>query len=239
MEKQLADLRAQLEELEARYTPDHPEVTDIKRQIQLLQRKLQQTTESENQSNPSVGVSEETPEVAQLRASVQAIDEGLKAKSAEQIRLEQEIASYQARIQLSPLVEEQYKVLTRDYNSALQFYNDLLAKKTQSEMVRDLEQQREGEQFHVMDAPPLPSKPRSPDRVKFSLGGLASGFALGVLLTAILEFSKRLVRTEHDVSVYLQIPLLGIIQDLERTSKVNLESGNRAESKITISELTA
>lgn len=216
LEKQIADLRAQLATLETRYTPEHPEVVKTKGQIEALQRQLDvaraATPEPES---PAIMAVPESPESAQLRASVAAIDDSIKSKRAEQARLEAQISSFQARIQLSPVVEEQFKGLTRDYESALQFYNELLTKKTQSEMVRDLEQRREGEQFRVMDAPGLPSKPSSPDEQKFTLGGLISGFALGALLAAILEMKERFIRTEKDIETHVGIPILGVIQNLD------------------------
>jgi uncharacterized protein involved in exopolysaccharide biosynthesis len=159
-------------------------------------------------------VSDDT-ETAQLRAAVRALDETIKTKRAEQVRLEQEIASFQSRVQLSPMVEEQYKGLTRDYESSLLFYNDLLTKKTQSEMIRDLEQRREGEQFRVMDTPEFPTKPSWPNRQKFALGGLAAGFALGAALAAMLEFKERLIRTERDVQTHLGLPVFTVIPNLE------------------------
>jgi uncharacterized protein involved in exopolysaccharide biosynthesis len=191
-------------------------VVKTKGQIEALQRQLDlaRATLPEPASSASVSVPE-SPELAQLRASVQAIDESIKSKRAEQARLEEQIGAFQARIQLSPVVEEQFKGLTRDYESALQFYNELLTKKTQSEMVRDLEQRREGEQFRVMDAPSLPSKPSSPDRQQFALAGLASGFALGALFSVILEMKERFIRTEKDVETHIGIPVLAVIPKLD------------------------
>ena len=71
----------------------------------------------------------------QLRAQLAGIQQGIHDKEREQARIQQQIQTYQARIQLSPVVEEQYKQLTRDYETALEFYNDLLKKKNESEMV--------------------------------------------------------------------------------------------------------
>jgi polysaccharide chain length determinant protein (PEP-CTERM system associated) len=216
LEKQIADLRAQLATLETRYTPEHPEVVKTKGQIEALQRQLDLARAAPPEpDSPAIVAVPENPESAQLRASIAAIDDSIKSKRAEQARLEAQISSFQARIQLSPVVEEQFKGLTRDYESALQFYNELLTKKTQSEMVRDLEQRREGEQFRVMDAPGLPSKPSSPDEQKFTLGGLISGFALGALLAAILEMKERFIRTEKDIETHVGIPILGVIQNLD------------------------
>jgi polysaccharide chain length determinant protein (PEP-CTERM system associated) len=216
LEKQIADLRAQLATLEAQYTPQHPDVMAVKSQIALLQDQLRAARTSAPQATPAVSeqVSDDT-ETAQLRAAVRALDETIKIKRAEQVRLEQEIASFQSRVQLSPMVEEQYKGLTRDYESSLQFYNDLLTKKTQSEMIRDLEQRREGEQFRVMDAPEFPTKPSWPNRQKFALGGLMAGFALGAALAAMREFKERLIRTERDIQTHLGLPVFTVIPNLE------------------------
>jgi polysaccharide chain length determinant protein (PEP-CTERM system associated) len=216
LEKQIADLRAQLATLESQYTPEHPDVVAVKGQIASLQGQLVSARASGSQAAvvPNEQVSDDT-ETAQLRASLRASDETIKIKRAEQARLEQEIASFQARIQLSPLVEEQFKGLTRDYESALQFYNDLLTKKTQAEMIRDLEQRREGEQFRVMDAPDLPTRPSSPNRQKFALMGLMAGFGLGVAIAGAFELKERFIRTERDIKTHLGLPVFTIIPDLE------------------------
>ncbi len=216
LEKQIADLRAQLATLESQYTPEHPDVLALKSHIASLQDQLRSARTSAPQAAPAVNeqVSDDT-ETAQLRAAVRALDETIKIKRAEQVRLEQEIASFQSRVQLSPMVEEQYKGLTRDYESSLQFYNDLLTKKTQSEMIRDLEQRREGEQFRVMDAPEFPTKPSWPNRQKFALGGLMAGFALGGALAAMFEFKERLIRTERDIQTHLGLPVFTVIPNLE------------------------
>ena len=227
LERKISELRVQLATLESRYTAENPDVTKAKAQIQMLERQIAQTPPpAADQSDELKTPVSESTEHAQLRTSLQSTDSTIRLKKAEQERLQQQIAMFQARIQLSPRVEEEYKGLTRDYESSLQFYNELHTKKTQSEMVRDLEQRREGEQFRVMDAASLPSKPSFPDRQKFALGGLAAGFVLGCLIAGILDFRERFIRSERDITTYLQIPMLGAIQDLEHNSAVNLASAS-------------
>lgn len=217
LERKISELKVQLTSLEARYTSEDPDVRKTKAQIATLQQQLDQApVGSAVQDDATTTTESESPGVTQLRSSLAATDATIRAKKAEQVRLEQELAGFQARIQLSPKVEEQFKGLTRDYESSLQFYNDLLTKKTQSEMVRDLEQKREGEQFRVMDSPSLPSKPSFPDRQKFALGGLVAGFALGTMLATYLDMKQRFIRTEQDITNYLQLPILGTIQDVDR-----------------------
>jgi uncharacterized protein involved in exopolysaccharide biosynthesis len=129
-----------------------------------------------------------------------------------------QIQNYQARIQLSPGIEAQYKALTRDHESALNFYNELLGKRNQSEMATDLERRQEGEQFRVLDAPNLPEKPTFPNRPMFAAAGLGGGLALGIGLVLLLEFLNKSFRHERDVLFYLQLPTLTIVPDLETDS---------------------
>jgi uncharacterized protein involved in exopolysaccharide biosynthesis len=219
VEKELSGARAQLAELESRYTGQHPDIVKLKNRIHLLETELEQFRAEQSRKAPieasAAAPAPDTAEIAQLNASLRGIDETIKIKRAEQARLEQEISGFQARIQLSPVVEEQFKGLTRDYESSLQFYSDLLTKKTQSEMVRDLEQRREGEQFRVMDVPGIPAKPSFPDQQKFALFGLLAGFAVGAVLAAILEMKEQFIRTEKDVDAQIGISVLAVIQSLE------------------------
>jgi len=82
----------------------------------------------------------------------------------------------QSRLQLSPNVEEQYKILTRDYQTALDFYNGLLKKRSESAMVSDMNHQAESAEFRILDAANLPEGPSFPNpTLLFWLGGLAAG----------------------------------------------------------------
>jgi hypothetical protein len=136
------------------------------------------------------------------------LDDTIKAKGAEQIRLQNEVRKYEAKLQLAPAVEEQYKSLTRDHDTALQFYNQLLAKKSESEMSTDLEKRQQGEQFKVMDPPNLPERPTFPNRPAFAMGGFAAGLGIGLGIAFLLEMKERVIRTERDVEFFLKLPTL-------------------------------
>ena len=77
-------------------------------------------------------------------------------------------------------MQEEYKNITRDYQTAQGFYDDLLKKMNQSKMATDLEHRQQGEQFSVMDQPNLPDGPTFPKRGVFLGAGLMAGLALGV-----------------------------------------------------------
>ena len=207
VEKELASLQAQLASLQSRYTNEHPEVIKVRSQIELLQSQLKASTATAQTPARDDSVAD-SPELRQLRVALRLTEESIKSKRIEQAHLDEQVRSLQSRMQLSPVVEERYKALTRDYETALQFYNELLSKKTQSEMSTDLERRQEGEQFAVMDAPDLPAMPSFPDRIKFGLAGLAAGIVLGIGIALLLEKREHFIRTEEDVLQILGLPLL-------------------------------
>jgi len=130
------------------------------------------------------------------------------ADNREQKRLQGQIQTYQGRISLSPGVEEQYKQLTRDYDTAFKFYQDLLGKKSQSEMATDMERRQQGEQMHLLNAASLPESPSFPNRLLFAAGGLGSGLVIGMGLALWLELRDKSIRNEADVVASLQMPVL-------------------------------
>jgi uncharacterized protein involved in exopolysaccharide biosynthesis len=133
----------------------------------------------------------------------------------EQARIEQQIRTYEARLESSPMVEEEYKQVTRDHETALQFYNTLLTKMNESSMATALERRQQGEQFSVMDAPNLPDAPTFPNRRIFAGGGLAAGLALGLLIAGLLEYFDTSLRNERDIWAFTKLPTLAMISHID------------------------
>jgi polysaccharide chain length determinant protein (PEP-CTERM system associated) len=217
MDTQLTALQTQLVNLQARYTDDYPDVVKTKNEIAVLQKKIADTDspKASNDGRPPKTASEPT-QIAQLRAEVHTTDQVIAEKTKEQTKIQQEIKVYQDRVQSSPAVEQQYKELTRDYQTALDFYNDLLKKRDQSTMATDLERHQQGEQFKILDPANLPDQPSFPNRPAFALGGLGGGLALGLAIAFLLESRDTSFRTEKDVEFALRLPVLAMVPSIEQ-----------------------
>ena len=216
MDTQLTALQTQLANLQARYTDDYPDVVKTKNAIAALQKKIADSdTPKASEDKPSK-VASEPSQIAQLRAEVHTTDQVIAEKTREQGKIQQAIKVYQDRVQSSPAVEQQYKELTRDYQTALEFYNDLLKKRDQSAMATDLERQQEGEQFKILDPANLPDQPSFPNRPAFAFGGLAGGLALGLAIAFLLESRDTSFRTERDVEFALRLPVLAMVPSIEQ-----------------------
>jgi len=211
LEQQIAKLQDNLAALEARYTDQYPDVVKTKHMLATLQKKLETTKSATPSDTPKEAAPSNVPvpkELLAMRLQSKMLDDSIRTKSAEQNRLQGEVRKFEAKLQLAPAVEEQYKGLTRDHETALQFYNQLLSKKSESEMATDLEKRQQGEQFKVMDPPNLPERPTFPNRQAFAMGGLVCGLGLGLGIAFLLEMKERVIRSERDVEFFLQLPTL-------------------------------
>jgi uncharacterized protein involved in exopolysaccharide biosynthesis len=215
MEDQLRTLQDQLSALEALYTPKHPDVVKKKGQIEELQKKIAERPEGSTRPPAALRTAPEPPQIQQLRASSRQQEINIADLTKRQAQIQEQIRVQQGRVQASPMVEQQLKELTRNYQSALDFYNDLLRKRDNSAMAANLAHQQEGEQFRVLDPPSLPSNPSFPNTPKFAGGGLAAGLALGLGFLYRLMLMDQTFHTERDVELCLKLPVLTTIPLLE------------------------
>jgi polysaccharide chain length determinant protein (PEP-CTERM system associated) len=230
LQKQLENLQSRLATLQPQYTDAHPDVRRLKKDIAQLQRKIEEES-ANRKSQPPVAekdvVVAETPRVQQLRAQLYQINRTIEEKTAEQSRVQQEISKLQSKLQLTPAIAQEYKALTRDYQTAVNVYNDLLKKQSDSEMATDLERRQQGEQFRVLDPPSLPQKPTYPNRRVFGVGGFMGGLAFGLAIVFALELQDTTLRTERDVERILKLPTLAMIPLLEipKASQNHVKAG--------------
>lgn len=211
LETQLNQLQANLLQLQARYTGDHPDVIKTKADIAEIQKKLKEVNAAAAASSASdsdKASAAEPPEIRQLRLQIHQYQGVIDQATVDQKRLQNQINVYQSRTAMSPGIEEQYKLLTRDNDNAQAFYKDLLAKRSSAGLGLNMENQQQGEQMNIVATAGLPESPSFPNRPIFAAGGLGAGLALGFLIAILLEFSDKSIRTEKDAAASMDLPLL-------------------------------
>ena len=221
LDKELLDLRIRLQDLQSRYTQQHPDILALKDKIANTER-LKKQAENEmaiNQTNGKTANAVEPPAMLEApRGSptpMIQVQSQLKANQLEisniqqhERDLESQITGYQARLNLTPETEQELTGISRGYEESKTNYNSLLQKQMQSQLATSLEQRQQGEQFRIVDPPSLPKKPSAPNHLWFSLGGLLVGISLGLGLTAILEMTDVRVRQEKDLEGVVPVRVL-------------------------------
>jgi polysaccharide chain length determinant protein (PEP-CTERM system associated) len=213
LEQQLEALQAQLTALQSKYTDDHPDVIKAKNDIALLKQKIVESDQRKNAAAPDKSAlpKGEPTQILQLRAQIHQYDQVIKERTAQQEDIKKQIAIYQARVAASPAVEQEYKLLTRDHQTVLDSYNDLMKKRDASAMSQQFDQSKQNDRFHVLDPANYPNEPSFPKMPLFAGGGLGAGLMLGLGLGLLLEMHDTSMRSEHDVEVILRLPVLAMI----------------------------
>jgi len=222
VDQRKTELKALIEQkqaLEAEYTPDYPDVVTISRKIADLQAEIAHASTEPPPPAPVPAASTasrgDSPQLQQLKAQLRAAEASEAAAKQEQARIEQEIRGYESRLQSRPEVDAEYKQITRDHQTAVDFYNSLLKKINESSMATALEQDQEGEQFRVLDPANLPDSPSFPIPGVFAGGGFAVGLLLGMLFAALLEYRDTTLHNERDILAFTKLPTLAVISRIK------------------------
>ncbi len=224
----LAKMKAELADLRAKYTENHPDVKRLKQQIAAIESKNASATGNDQKaSEPSPGSYADLAEMApviQIDNQLRSNKLDVESKRRQIKALESQIAGFQGRLMTAPLREQQLAELTRDYDQSRTYYESLLNKKNQSELATNLERRQQGEQFRLLDPASLPTKPSFPDRMKMSLWGLLVGILFAGAAVAISEAVDDKVYNEKELKEIVSARVLASIPPMPTAAEQQLHA---------------
>lgn len=108
--------------------------------------------------------------------------------------------------------------LTRDMDNAQIKYREVRQKQMEAEVAQNLEQERKGERFTLIEPPLTPQTPHSPNRLLILVMGfmLALGAAIGTAL--VQERLDDTVKNRNDLETLLSVPPLAILPWIETSA---------------------
>ena len=215
----IAELQAKLDTLRLSFHDTHPDVVQLKNQIQDLmaeasaQRERREKTKPSQRSEPDETVVN-NPVYQQLRRELsqnQLTIDALKARIAEGKRLLEEevnrgkgLHSGDAR-----LVE-----LTRDHQINRDIYQDLLYRRERARVSINMGSDRQGSNFKILEPVTSRLSPNAPRFWQFVLGGVMLGVLIPPgLLFARLRFDPH-VRLANAISERHKVPVAAIVPHL-------------------------
>jgi uncharacterized protein involved in exopolysaccharide biosynthesis len=197
-ERDLKRLQAEKAELMSRYSSLHPDVFAKEHVIRAKMAEIEGLPPTTVEKIAPEEVADNNIIIGQIDSQLQANKLEIQDLSKTQEQLKAEIERYSARLNTTPVREQQLSGLLRDYDLLKQNYADLLSKNLQSQLATTLEKRQEGQQFRLVDPPNFPAIPSSPKRLKITLLALAGGILLGVALAFLVEMKDSSLRTERD-----------------------------------------
>jgi succinoglycan biosynthesis transport protein ExoP len=221
LRRSLQDAQSKLADAQKRYGPNYPDRVRLEREVKSYEQDLATAAKAAASRNITPASSStieaaDNPAYVQIRAQLNATRDDLAATQAREAKLQADLDRYQHRITETPRIQKQYQELTQDYEVSKATYENLRAKLADAEIGKNLEIDRKGERFTLIEPPLVPEEPASPNRpLVILLGGVLS-ILLAVGLAALLEALDGTVRGRRDlVSLVAGVPPLAIIPDIE------------------------
>jgi polysaccharide chain length determinant protein (PEP-CTERM system associated) len=208
----LARLHQELAELQTRFSDKYPDVVRLKAEIAALEEQLRDRPATA--SVPAQPAAPPNPLTFQLRQVIAELEAEIAALRSEERRLREDFATYQRRVENTPLREQEFQELYRDYETTSELYRTLLKRYEEAQLAETLEQRQKGEQFRILEPAIPPSTPSAPRRFTLLLlGGILSmAFATGVALLA--EWLDGSLHEDGDLRRVTNVPVVGRIPRL-------------------------
>ncbi len=204
-ESQKDKLTRELEDLRLKYTENHPDVVATKKRLANLEK---------NKNSYDAGFRTD-PRYKEMKNQLALTDLEIKRLQDESASLSGQINKYLARIEQTPVREQDMAGLMREYQSTKAAYETLLKKNQEAQQAENLEKRQKGEQFRVVDPARLPEKPFSPDIPKTLLIGLLAALGCGLAAAFLREQMDRSFHDASDVEIALGLKVLATIPKIE------------------------
>lgn len=218
LQRQLEGAQTQLASMREKYSADHPDVVRQERLIDSLQERLleaQMNGDGARAKPPEP----DNPAYIQIKAQREAAFNERASLLQKRAALTDESDKLEKRMASAPAVEREYLELTREMDNNQLKYREVRQKQMEAEVAQNLEQERKGERFTLIEPPQTPEEPASPNRTLiWTLGVvLALGGAAGI--AALREITDPSVRNRRDLEALLDVAPLAVLPWIETAAE--------------------
>lgn len=229
LESKLAARQADLNLLQARYSPTWPDVVQMAREVKELEAQVAQEKARAVKNLPARVTINETrapvlamPEldssdflIAELQLELQRVIKDIAAAEQTRKQVASKMALYQARINPPAALAQQLSALNREYDQARLQYTDMSGKKAKSGMAAEAENQV----FRIVDEANLPQHATGQSRRTLASVGLLIGVLLGIGAAFGREMLDSTIQDEDQASSELKMPVLTSVPQLKTAPK--------------------
>lgn len=233
LEREILGAEQVLGRLREQYKETFPDVQRVKTNLEALQRQREQLIKREEEAQvaeaakpapakPALVSAPLTREMQAMQISLKQMETLVQAKTneaqdyaSELLRLNGQVREFQNRIGSTPMADQEFSGLSRDYESAKSEYQQLLAKQSDAKRGQEVERRNQGETLELLDTASLPVEPTEPKRPMIIGAGAAIGLLIGLLLVGAREMKDTTLKNLKDVQAYTQLTVLGSIPLLE------------------------
>lgn len=217
LSKRLMAERASLAALRERVGALHPDVVRLQDVVASLDRELQAAVARPAQ--PSI-VKPENPAYINIQSQLASTTASLQSQETARVDLKRRMAVYAKRVETTPTVEPEYLDLVRDRENSVRKHQEITSRLMEAQVSGELEVQRKGERFSLINPPELPEKPDRPNRLAILLLGAFLAIAGGVGTGVAADNLDRRIYTADQLRHVMRAVPLAVIPYLPTESEL-------------------
>lgn len=197
----IESVEKRLAQLLSRYTENYPEVVRTRIQLQSLRAGLD---DAGAQPDAEVGLITSNPLYQEMQQKLFDVDAEMSSLQSKRENLRQRIAQRERDLNEIPVNRKQLSALIQERDSIRHTYQELLSRKAQSEVAKQMGISDKAATFRVVDPAILPERPVSPDLVRMILLALLAGIGVAGGVILLLE------RLDDSITSPQQLETLGV-----------------------------
>jgi succinoglycan biosynthesis transport protein ExoP len=212
-ERELEQARTDLAVARQTHTDAYPDVVRLTDRVSQLEARLKEAPRTP--ATPVRAEQPDNPAYIQIQANLQAAKSERASLLAQRSQLHERLTELERRSATAPAIERDYTAQMNDLTSAQKKHAEVQQKQMEAQLASNLETERKGERFVLIEPPLEPQKPVSPNRwLILALGAvLALGAAIGLM--QLLETLDTRIRGREDIIALLTVPPLAVIPWIE------------------------
>jgi len=232
-DERIAELEVQLDSLQLRYTEQHPDVKEVSRRLEDLNKK--RTTEIEQYLAGDKGENEDftplsqNPVVQEMQIQVNQLESQVASMKVRTENYKATVTDLENKIHTLPEIEAQLVGLNRGYEITKKQYETLLDRKEKALIGQKAEESTNKINFKVIDPPRAPIDPAGPKRILFYIVVTVLGAGVGLGLSFFFSQINPVVTSSSQVSRATGIPVFGIVSAADH---LGLQSKDRRKTII-------
>lgn len=219
-DSRISTMQSQLDGLLIRYTEFHPDVLEIKRLIEQLekQRDAELAVMAEMAAvNPSQNANLNQNAVYQeLRISVSRLESEVASTKVRVNAYQQKVIELESKLNLIPEIEAEFTGLNRDYDITKSKYEALLGRRESVDLSRKADASEQDVQFKVIEPPRVPLTPSGPNRGLFYTLVLLLGLGAGIFMAFIRSLISPVLTSASQLKLLCDFPVFGVVSHTEK-----------------------
>lgn len=217
-----------LDDLQRRYTDEHPDVVAVKRTIAQLEQQRKAEADAKTRAGGKLRPAPTSPVFQRIRIALAEAEAKVASLRGQIAAQQSQLADSRAMATRMPEVEAELAQLNRDYEVVRKNYEQLVTRRESASLGEKIDQTTKVAEFRVVEPPRVSPKPAQPSRLVVALVSMIAALVAGVGSTFGIS---QLMGTVNDTRQLKEIsgrPVLGSVSMVIGPAlRESVDRGNR------------